>query len=161
MFTSSTFNMMYAFTFLPILLLDIPIGIVIDRVDLKKSVFVLLVITLLSQTVTGLMFHLRPRGYRWVVYLMRSVFGTVGEGTFVAQAAIIGKYGINNYETIMGLCLSAPFLFDSLSSFISTQVYDATKSVPLVNYIGSSFALLSLGSLFVLNQYFFNSSSKV
>jgi fucose permease len=53
--SSTQANLFYFFTFMPIALLEIPVGMIIDRIRLKKSMTIMLTISMLSQIVIGLM----------------------------------------------------------------------------------------------------------
>lgn len=44
----------------------------------------------------------------------------------------------------MGICLSLPFVMDSINSFVTTHVYDATENMALPWYIGTMLAFISL-----------------
>jgi hypothetical protein len=58
------------------------------------------------------------------MYIMRSIFGVAGEGIFTVQGLIITKYCKDNFEIVMSIGLSLPFIFDSLNSLVTTRVYD-------------------------------------
>lgn len=77
-FTSANFNLMYFFTFLAVGVLDIPLGIIIDRAPIKRTVIALLILSLASQTVIALLFELRPNVYIPIIMIMRSAFGIAG-----------------------------------------------------------------------------------
>lgn len=55
-FTSSQFNLIYFSTFLLIGVLQIPIGIFIDRYPIKRTLLAMLITLLISQTVIAMMF---------------------------------------------------------------------------------------------------------
>ena len=55
-FTSTQFNLLYFATFSLIGFLSIPLGIFIDRYPIKKTLILLLLMLLVSQTVSALMF---------------------------------------------------------------------------------------------------------
>lgn len=143
-FTTTYFNFMYFSTFLSVGLFCIPIGLLIDRLPLKFTVISLLILSLLSQFVTSLMFELRPASYILIIMIMRAVFGAAGEGLFSAQCSIISIYGKKDYEMLMGFGLSAPFMFDALNAVVTPAVYNETENLPLTWYIGSGVCLYSL-----------------
>ncbi len=117
------FNLMYFFTYLPILLFNIPIGTIIDRSSVTLSLFGLLLMSFISQLVCTLMVQTRVTGYLVVMYLMRSFFGLAGEGMFVVQGIIVTRFCKDNYEIVLSIALSLPFVFDSLNSIVTTNVY--------------------------------------
>lgn len=96
-FTTAYFNLMYFFTFLSVAIFCIPIGLLIDRLSLSFTIISLLILSLLSQFLTGLMFQLQPTPYILVIMIMRAVFGAAGEGLFSAQCSIISIYGKKDY----------------------------------------------------------------
>ena len=88
---------MYFFTFLSVGIFCIPIGFLIDRLPLKVTVLSLLMFSLVSQFLTGLMFETKPSFYIVIIMLMRSLFGVAGEGLYSAQCSIISLYGKKDY----------------------------------------------------------------
>ena len=66
---------------------------------------------------------------------MRSFVGVCGEGSMTALSLIFSKYCKENYELISSYWIGIGFLFDSLDSLITTQVYNATNDLPLTLYI--------------------------
>lgn len=95
-------------------------------------------------------------GYLFVVYCMRGVLGVAGEGIFTVQAMIISRYSSGNYEVVMGLALSLPFLFDSINSIVTTITYDSTHSMALPWVIGCGVCLLSLAAGLALIKIYVN-----
>ena len=53
----------------------------------------------------------------------------------------------------MGISFSIPYLFDSLSSILTTDLYEETSQIPLTLYIGGIFFLISLLAGFLLIRY--------
>lgn len=143
-FTSSQFNLIYFATFLLIGFLEIPLGILIDRYPIKKTLIAMLLALLVSQGVISLMFEFVPKNYLAVVLVMRSIFGLAGEGLYTAQCLIMAVFAQNEYEFLAGLALALPFAFDALNSVTTTAVYDATNNLPLTWYIGCGVCVVSL-----------------
>lgn len=141
---------MYFFTYLPIFLFNIPIGMIIDRSSVKKSLFVLLFMNLFSQIICTIMVSTRVGGYIIVMYIMRSFFGVAGEGIFTVQGLIITKYCKDNFEIVMSIALSLPFIFDSLNSLVTTRVYDYTSTMVWPWGIGIIVSIVSVISGFLL-----------
>ena len=83
---------MYFFTYLPIFLFNIPIGTIIDRTDITRSLVTLLLMSFISQLVMTIMVQTQISGYIFVMYAMRSLFGVAGEGIFTVQGIIVTKY---------------------------------------------------------------------
>ncbi len=123
-FTTSQFNLMYFFTFLPIFLFNIPIGIIIDRNEVTISLFVLLFMSLASQVVGTCMIQFRVEGYIIGLYVIRAFFGMAGEGIFTVQSIIVTRFcKKEDFELVLSLCLSLPFVFDSLNELITTRIF--------------------------------------
>jgi len=55
---------------------------------------------------------------------------------------------------MMGLCLSLPFLMDSVNSAVTTAVFDATGYMALPWYIGAVVCLISLLAAVYLHKKF-------
>ncbi len=85
--------------------------------------------SLVSQLVCTLMVQYQVSAYIIVMYLMRALFGVAGEGIFTVQSIIITKYCKDNFEIVMSVALSLPFVLDSLNSLITTRVYDLTNTM--------------------------------
>jgi MFS family permease len=151
---------MYFFTYLPIFLFNIPIGMVIDRSSVKKSLFILLFMNLFSQIVCTIMVVTRISGYIILMYIMRSIFGVAGEGIFTVQGLIITKYCKDNFEIVMSIGLSLPFIFDSLNSLVTTRVYDSTQAMIWPWSIGIIVSIISVTSGFVLYFFFIRKGEK-
>lgn len=79
---------------------------------------------------------------------------------FTVQGVIIARYAKSNYEVMMGICLSLPFIMDSVNSVVTTTVYDSTGYMALPWYIGSFWGLFSLCMAFILHQKYFKLHAK-
>lgn len=142
--------MIYFATFSLIGLLVIPIGIILDRHPLKRTLKVLLLALFISQVTVAFLFTVVPPYFLPMVYILRSLFGLAGEGLFTAQCTIISIYAEGQYELLAGLSLAIPFVFDALNSVTTTAIYKSTQSVPLCWWVGCFFCLLSVGTGFIL-----------
>jgi len=151
---------MYFFTFLPIFILNIPIGTIIDRNEITVSLFALLLMSLGSQIVMTLMVWLQIPGYIFIMYAMRSIFGVAGEGIFTVQGMIITKYCKENFEIVMSVALSLPFVFDSLNSLLTTHIYDWTETMTIPYLIGVIVCVISLLSGFLIMKLYVKQSNK-
>ena len=109
--------------------------------------------SLSAQIGISLTFQFVPPGFVVSVLLLRAVFGLCGEGVFTTQALIIGKYAKENYEIVLSIAITLPFVFDSLNSVVTTFVYDQTHNLPLGWWIGCCFCLVSLISGIFLSSY--------
>lgn len=152
--------MIYFATFSLIGFLVIPIGVIIDKYPLKKTLMVMLLALLLSQVVISLLFTFTPPYFLPMVYVMRSIFGLAGEGLYTAQCIIMSIFAENEYEFLAGLALALPFLFDALNSVTTTAVYNSTNNLPLCWWIGVVVCLLSLGSGIWLNSSILSKQEK-
>ena len=54
---------------------------------------------------------------------------------------------------LMGLSFSMPYIFDSLSSVITTDLYEETDNIPITIYIGSLCFIISIIAGFFLVKY--------
>lgn len=153
-FTTMEFNLMYFFTYLPIFLFNIPIGTIIDRTPPSKSLFVLVLMSFVSQLVCTIMVQTQIGGYIVIMYITRCFFGVAGEGIFTVQGLIITKYCKDNLEIVLSVALSLPFIFDSLNSVVTTRVYDSTNSMVLPWYIGIVVCIFSIISAIFLYKIY-------
>ena len=71
---------------------------------------------------------------------------------FTVQGVIVAKYAKSDYEIMMGVCLSLPFLMDSVNSAVTTAVFDTTGYMALPWYIGGAVSFLSLLAATVLHS---------
>ena len=138
-------------------LLDIPIGILIDRVSISFALTISLLANLLSQLIFTFMLQFRPSGYFIVLLAMRVLFGTSGESNFTAQGKIIAKYCKKNYEFVLSVCFGIGFFFNALDSLITTGIYNQTKNLAIGLFFGVFMCGLSLiggGSLIrIINKF--------
>jgi MFS family permease len=91
------FNLLYFFQFLPVALLQIPLGVVIDKYPVKKSLSLFAGLSLASVIVAGLAFQFLFTGYKWVIDGSRSVFGMCGEAQFTVQAVVLAHFAKEDY----------------------------------------------------------------
>lgn len=154
------FNLMYFFTYLPIFILNIPIGTIIDRSPVTLSLFVLLIMSFVSQLGLTLMVQTQITGYIVIMYVLRSLFGIAGEGIFTVQGLIITKYCKNNFEMVISVALSLPFLFDAINSVVTTRVYDVTGKMVYPWYIGTAVAFSCIVSGWILYKNYIVKKSK-
>ena len=67
--------MIFFATMLPIGLLSIPIGMLIDKISLVTSCWLILGLQLITQTVMAIMFFFSFQGFYYVILVMRMLFG--------------------------------------------------------------------------------------
>lgn len=90
------------------------------------------------------------QGYKVVLYLLRGIFGAMGSGLFTVQALLITKYGGKYYDTLIGIGVCIPFLFDSIQNIITPLIFDETGSMELVWLLGVGFCSLAfISSIFI------------
>lgn len=77
-FSTTSFNLMYFFTFLAVGLFCIPIGVLVDRLSMKITIMGLLFLSFGSQFITALMFEFTPSFFLAVIMVMRAIFGMAG-----------------------------------------------------------------------------------
>lgn len=70
--------MLYAVTHLPISLLSIPLGMLIDRLSLKGSLLLILMTALLSQLLMTVCFAMGFRQIYSALLILRGLFGMAG-----------------------------------------------------------------------------------
>lgn len=74
----------------------------------------------------------------------RSIFGVAGEVAYGIQGVILAKLSKKNYEFLTSLCWSFGYLIDSISSLITTQLYESTQKVSTPLYVGSVVSVFSM-----------------
>jgi hypothetical protein len=84
--------------------------------------------------------------------VLRGFFGVTGSGLFTVQAMLITKYGGKYYDTLIGVGVCIPFIFDSLNNIITPLIYDKTNSMDLVWLIGVGFCLVGLLSSVAISK---------
>ena len=94
---SVDFNLLYFATFLPVMITDIPLGIILDKFPLQKTVIAIAVTSFLAELGTAVLFDLRPEGYLWMVYILRAVVGMAGSSAFTMQGFVIARYAAEHY----------------------------------------------------------------
>lgn len=81
--------MIFVATMLPIAFLSIPIGMLIDKISLVSSCWIILGLQLVSQTVMAVMFFFSFKGFYYVILVMRMLFGLTTESAYSLQSIII------------------------------------------------------------------------
>ncbi len=84
--------------------------------------------------------------------ILRGIFGATGSGLFAVQALIITKYGGKHYDTLIGMGVCIPFLFDSLNNVFTPIMYDSTQSMELVWGVGILFCTFSFISSLLISK---------
>ena len=151
-YTNLQFNFLYFFQFLPVVLFQIPIGFLIDKYPVKRTMYFFAILSFVALLFSGLAFELMPPGYKWILNILRAAFGVCGQALFTVQAVVLTFYAKENFEVSMGICMCLPFVCDALNSIITTHVYDATKYMALTWYIATGFAFISLVSAISINK---------
>ena len=80
--------MIFVATMLPIALCSIPLGMLIDRIPLKYSCWLIIGAQFLSQTAMAVLFFFSFEGFYWVVLLTRVIFGLTTESAYTLQSII-------------------------------------------------------------------------
>lgn len=122
-FSTFQFNMLYFVTSLPIGLLNIPLGILIDKIPLSLSILIITMIGLVSQLAIALSFMTTFNHFYVVLLVLRGIFGLSGEGAYTIQGVVIQKVGGKQYDIMMGFCLTIPLFFGSINSLVTTSLY--------------------------------------
>lgn len=145
-FTSMEFNLLYVFTYLPIIFTDIPIGVLLDKFPLQRTVIIITLIGFLSQIITAFLFQFQPfgRGYIYIVYVMRAFDGMSGSSAFTIQGLLLTIYAKEYYEMLSGIALCIPFVFDSINLSISPYIEETSGSMGLPWFIACAIDFLSL-----------------
>lgn len=136
--------MLYLVTSLPIGLLNIPLGILIDRLPLSLSILTITMIGLLSQLAIALCFMTTFSNFYIVLLILRGIFGLSGEGAYTIQGVVIQKVAGKHYDMMMGFCLTVPLLFGSINSLVTTSLYYATKLTWVPLFVSAGMAFISL-----------------
>jgi len=85
--------------------------------------------------------------------VLRGVFGATGSGLFTVQALLITRYGGKYYDTLIGIGVCIPFLFDSIDNIITPLIFDSTGSMELVWLVGVGFCSLALISSILISVF--------
>lgn len=85
--------MLYFAALLPVGLLGVAIGIVIDRIALPISIIVITLIAVATQLTIAVCFLTMFSGFYAVLVILRAIFGLSGEGAYTIQAVVIQKIG--------------------------------------------------------------------
>lgn len=88
-----------------------------------------------------------------LLYVLRGVFGATGSGLFTVQALLITRYGGKYYDTLIGIGVCIPFLFDSIDNIITPLIFDSTGSMELVWLVGVGFCSLALISSILISVF--------
>lgn len=152
-FTNFDFSLLYFATYIPVCFFDVSIGMLLDRISIKKAAIWITLICLLSEIGILMMFRLRFDEYKVVLYVLRGIFGATGSGLFTVQALLISRYGGKYYDTLIGIGVCIPFIFDSLNNIITPLIYDSTLSMELVWVTGIIFCGLALVSSLLISRF--------
>jgi hypothetical protein len=63
---------------LPVVLFQIPIGFLIDKFPLRKTLYFFVFLSFASILFSGFVFEFMMPGYKWIIYAFRSAFGVCG-----------------------------------------------------------------------------------
>lgn len=142
--------MLYLVALLPISIINIPLGMLLDKTPLSIGLICITSIGFVTQLGMALCFVRMFTGFYAVLLVLRGFFGISGEGAFTIQAMVVQKVGGKNYDTMMGLCLTVPLFFDAMNSMVATEVFDATKKPEAPLFICAGMCLVSVVSGFVM-----------
>jgi MFS family permease len=91
------FNFLYFFQFLPVVIFQIPIGFLIDKYPLKRTLFFFCFLSFGAILFSGIVFEFMIPGYKWIINIVRAGFGVCGEALFTVQAVILTYFAKENY----------------------------------------------------------------
>lgn len=91
-FSSMEINLLYFSTYLPVMITDIPLGIVLDKFPLQKTVLVIGFSCFLAELFIAILFDFRPDGYLYMIYALKAVVGMAGSSAFTMQGFIMARY---------------------------------------------------------------------
>ena len=121
--TSIEFNWLYICCNLPIVFTDIPLGLVLDRFPLQKTVIVIALASFTAELLTALLFDYQPQGFIYMVYALRAVVGMAGSSAFTMQGFVMARYGAEHFEILIGFGLCVPYIVDSINVMITPIIY--------------------------------------
>ena len=124
----------------------------LDKISLKKAAIWITAICLVSEVGILLTFYFQFQGYKIVIYVLRGFFGATGSGLFTVQALLITKYGGKYYDTLIGIGVCIPFLFDSIDNIITPLIFQTSGSMELVWLVGIGFCLLAFISSVLISR---------
>ena len=117
-------------TSLPLVFFSIPIGMLIDKLPLKYSVWFILGMQLISQLTIAMLFFFTFEGFYYAVLAMRMLFGITTETSLILQSLMVEKViHKNNLDLALNLCYSVPLFFEAFNSVVTTQVFDVTHKM--------------------------------
>ena len=135
--SSIEINLLYFCTYFPVMFTDIPLGILLDRFPLRKSVLVIAFTSFFASLGTAILFDLRPSVYIYMVYVLKALGGVAGSCAFTVQGMVIARFAAEYFEMMMGFGISLPFCFDALNVTITPYIYDSTHSISLPWYVAT------------------------
>jgi hypothetical protein len=81
--------MIYFVTNLPICLLGIPIGMLLDKIKLSNGLILIISLCFISQLSISFLFLFSFSGFYIVLLTLRGIFGLTGEAAYTVQALAI------------------------------------------------------------------------
>ena len=95
--TSLEFNFLYFATYIPIMITDIPVGMLLDRFPMQKTIILLVVVSFTFELLSAVVVDLRPTGYLYFLYAFRVLIGMAGSSVFTVQGFVFARYGAKNF----------------------------------------------------------------
>jgi len=89
---SIEFNTLYFAMFLAILITGLPLGVLLDKFPLQKTVIAIALSSFIAELSIAVLFDYRPEGYIYIVYALRAITGIAGQSAFTMQGLIMGRY---------------------------------------------------------------------
>ena len=79
-------------TSVPIIFTDIPLGLILDKFPLQKTVIFIAVTSFTAELLTAILFDYRPKGFIYMVYVLRAIVGMAGSSAFTIQGFVMARY---------------------------------------------------------------------
>jgi len=77
-FSNFDFNFIYFATYITICFSDMPVGMLLDKLPIRKTIICIGLISLIAEVGVLFMFYLQFPGYKFMVYFFRGIFGITG-----------------------------------------------------------------------------------
>ncbi len=77
-FSNFDFNLLYFATYIAVCFSDMPVGMLLDKLPIKKTILCISLISIISEIGILLMFYLQFTGYTIFIYIFRGIFGIMG-----------------------------------------------------------------------------------
>ena len=116
--------MIYFSTMLPMALFSIPLGMLIDHIQLKYSLWIFVGGQFITQLLISIVFLTTIKELYVLIIVLRVLYGLTTESMFTIQSVIVERIVPKKYfDFALNLCYTATMPFQALNSVLGTQIY--------------------------------------